>query len=307
MARRKKKVSFRERIASVWKTKTKKEAAARKQTLVTAMKVAAVICLLVAGGAFLRYAEGYVRTAKPTEEGALVLRSVPQWANYDLKTRVVALAGGNRFPIEEETASVVARNLAPMSWLDDIEVEVTHDKVFVKARWRKPVALIERGPSRFYVDLDLVVLDYMSMAHLPIVEVTGVKPGLPPSPGAVFDRDDLAAAVKLIDLIGRVDADLDPKNPLLEQIASIDVSNYKGHKNHSKPHIVLRSKEGTQILWGAEIGEWAKHLEATDEQKLAKLYGYYTEFGSLSAGAKYINLHDPLDKVPQPVDKYREN
>ncbi len=307
MARRKKKVSFVERITSVWKTKTKKEAAARKQTLVTAVKVAAVMCLLVAGGAFLRYAEGYVRTAKPTEEGALVLRHVPQWANYDLKTRIVALAGGNRFPIEEETASVVARNLAPMSWLDDIEVEVTHDKVFVEALWRKPVALIERGPSQFYVDLDLLVLDYMPMAHLPIVEVTGVKMGLPPAPGVMFDRDDLAAAVKLIDLISRVDAKHDPKHPLLEQIASIDVSNYKGRKNDGKPHIVLRSKEGTQILWGAEIGEWGKHLEAPDEDKLAKLYGYYTEFGSLSAGAKYINLHEDLEKVRLPVEKYREN
>ncbi|UCD52659.1 MAG: hypothetical protein JSW27_08485 [Phycisphaerales bacterium] len=304
MARRKKKVSLIERITSLWKTRTKKEAQARKQTLITAVKAAAVMCLLVAGGAFLRYAEGYVRTVQPSPEGTLVLRDVPKWANYDLKRRVLELAGGSRLPVREETASVVARNLAPMSWLDDVEVEVTHDKVFVKARWRKPVAIVKRGPSRFYVDLDLVVLDYMPMAHLPIVEVTGVKTGLPPSPGAVFDRDDLAAAVKLIDLLSRVDAELDPRNRLLEQIASIDVDNYKGRKNDSKPHLVLRSKEGTQILWGAEIGEWTKHFEATDEDKLAKLYGYYKEFGSLSAGAKYINLYEDLNKVRLPVDKY---
>jgi hypothetical protein len=305
VARKRRKVGIIERITSVWRTKTKKQAAARKQTLITSVKVAAVMALLVAGGIALRYAEGYVRAAQPAEEGDLVLRSVPRWANYDLKARVVALAGGNRFPITEETAGVIARNLAPMSWLDDVKVHVTHDQVSVNARWRKPVALIERGPSKFYVDTELVVLDFMPMAHLPIVEVTGVKMGLPPSSGAVFDRDDLAAAVKLIDLLGRVDADLNPQNPLLEQIACIDVSNYKGRKNHSKPHVVFLSKEGTQILWGAELGEWAKHLEATDEQKLAKLYGYYTEFGSLKAGAKYINLHDPLDKVPQPIDKYR--
>lgn len=305
MARKRRKVSIIERITSLWRTKTKKQAAARRQTLITAVKVAAVMILLVAGGATLRYAEGYVRTARPAEDGGLVLCDVPQWANWDLKARIVALAGGNRFPIGEDTATVVARNLAPMSWLDDVAVHVTHDQVAVKARWRKPVALIERGPSKFYVDNDLVVLDYMPMAHLPIVEVTGVGMSLPPSPGSVFDRDDLAAAVKLIDLLSRVDADLDPQKPLLEQIASIDVSNYKGLRNHSKPHITFRSKEGTQILWGAELGEWAKHLENSDEQKLANLYGYYTEFGSLSAGAKYINLYVPHDKVPQPIDKYR--
>ena len=305
MARRKANMSIRERITSLWKTKTKKQAAARKQTAITAVKVAAVMCLFVAGGAFLRYAEGYVETVKPPEEGDLVLRSVPQWANYDLKTRIVSIAGASRLPIRDDTAQVVAGRLEDMAWLDNVEVEVTHDQVLVSALWRKPVALIERGPSKFYVDLDLFVLDHMPMAHLPIVEVTGTRMGLPPEPGERFDRDDLAAAVKLIDVISRVDADLDPKNPLLEQIAQVDVDNYKGRKNHSEPHILLYSKDGTEILWGAEIGEWAKHLEATDEQKLAKLYGYYARFGSLSAGAKYINLHDPLDKVPQPIDKYR--
>jgi hypothetical protein len=305
VARRKAKTSILERISSLWRTKTKKQAAARKQTMTTAVKVAAVMCLLVAGGAFLRYAEGYVQAVQPTEEGTLVLRSVPPWANYDLKTRVVAVAGGSRFPIRPETAAVVADHLKPMSWLDDVEVEVTHDRVFVKAHWRKPVALLTRGSSKFYVDTDLVVLDYMPMAHLPIVEISGVKMGLPPTPGERFDRDDLAAAVKLVDLLSRVDAGFNPKNPLLEQIARIDVDNYKGRKNHGKPHVLIYSKDGTEILWGAEIGEWAKHLEASDEQKLAKLYGYYTRFGSLSAGAKYINLHDPLDKVPQPIDKYR--
>ena len=305
MARKRRKVGIIERISSVLSTRTKKQAAARRQTLFASVKVAAVMALLVAGGISLRYAEGYVRAAQPVEEGNLILLSVPRWANYDLKARIVALAGGSRFPITEETAAVIARNLAPMSWLDDVKVDVTHGQVAVSARWRKPVALIERGPSKFYVDTDLVVLDYMPMAHLPIVEVTDFRMGLPPAPGSVFDRDDLAAAVKLIDLLSRVDADLDPRKPLLEQIASIDVDNFNGRKNHSKPHIVFRSKEGTQILWGAELGEWGKYLEATDEQKLAKLYGYYAEFGSLSAGAKYINLFNPMDKVPQPIDKYR--
>ena len=42
-----------------------------------------------------------------------------------------------------------------------------------------------------------------------------------------------------------------------------------------------------------------------DEEKLAKLYAYYKEFGSLSADVKYINLRNPQDKMPQPIDKYR--
>ena len=55
---------------------------------------------------------------------------------------------------------------------------------------------------------------------------------------------------------------------------------------------------------GAAVGKWQQHLESTDEQKLAKLYAYYKEFGTLSGGAKYINLRDPKHNIPLPIDKY---
>jgi hypothetical protein len=304
VARTKRKISIKERISG-WRGRRGRSRIGRSWNWVALVKVAAVVGLLAGTGAFLRFAEGYVVSETADREGSLVLVDVPRWVNWDLKARVVAVAGGARFPVWEETAEVVARNLTPMAWLDDVGVQVTHDEVRVKARWRRPLALIDRGSARFYVDADLVVLDYMPMAHLPIVEVKGLALGLNPSPGQVFDRDDLAAAVALVLLLERMDAEITPDNPLLEQIASIDVSNYKGRKRPREAHLVLFTNDGTQIIWGAEIGEWAKCLEAKDEQKLAKLYTYYQKCGSLSAGAKYINLRDPQDKVPQPIDKYR--
>ncbi len=308
MARKKQKVSISERIAA-WRGKrkrTKKQVEARKHTLIAAIKVAAVMCLAVAGGAFLRYAEGYVGSVRPVGEATLVLLDVPEWVNFDLNAKVVAAAGGNCFPVVEDTAEVVARNLATMSWLDDIQVEVTHEAVRVAARWRKPLALIQRGPSKFYVDSDLVVLDYMPMAHLPIVEVEGVRTNFtPPAPGTAFNQADLAAAIRLIIALNRMDAEISPKNPLLEQLANIDVSNYNGRKNDGKPHIVLHAKDGTELLWGAELGEWSKQFEATDKQKLAKLYVHYAQYPLLNTGGKYVNLYNPQDRVPQPIDKIR--
>jgi hypothetical protein len=279
----------------------------RKWNWVGMLKVAAVTGLLVGTGFFLRYAEGFVRAANAGEEGALILVEVPAWVNHDLKARVAEMAGGSRFLIRDETADVVARNLAPMAWLDGVSVQVTHDAVRVKARWRKPMALIQsqKGATRYYVDSDLVVLDYMPMSHLAIVEVKGMTVGLAPTPGEKFDRDDLAAAVALISLLHRSDTVFAPKTPLLEQIESIDVSNFKGRKRAHDPHIILNTKSSTQIWWGAEIGEWAKHLEVKDEQKLANLYTYYMEHGSLSADVKYINVRDPTDRTYTPIDKYR--
>ena len=278
----------------------------RKWNWVAMLKVAVVTGLLVGTVFFLRYAEGFVRAANADEKGALILVEVPAWVNYDLKARVAEMAGGSRFPIKDETAEVVTRNLAPMAWLADVSVQVTHDAVRVKARWRKPVALIQKGTTKYYVDSDLIVLDHMPMPQLPIVEVKGMAAGPVPTPGERFDRDDLAAAVALICLLNRADAEFAPKTPLLEQIESIDVTNFKGRKRGRDPHIVLNTKNAMQIWWGAEIGEWAKHLEARDEDKLANLYSYYMEFGFLIAEARYLNVRDPQGRLFLPVDKYRK-
>jgi hypothetical protein len=306
VARRTQKISLVERIRA-WRSSRAKRPTLRDWNWVAILKVIVVTAFLAASGAFLRYAEGYVRTISPAQEGSLELVDVPGWADCNLRQRVAEMAGGTRFPLTEETAALLARRLAPMAWLDDLDVQVTHQAVQVRARWRKPVAVVDIPEDRenIYVDADLVVLDYMPMPHLPIVEIKGVDLKRRPRPGQVFDQQDLAAGVALVTLLYRMDAQVTPKNPLLEQIASIDVRNFNGRRYNREPHLVLRSKDGTQILWGAEIGEWTKHLEATDEQKLAKLYAYYRDYGSLSAGAKYINLRDPQDKIPQPIDKYR--
>jgi hypothetical protein len=304
VAKKTDRVSVRERIRSWRSSRSKRVSTVRHWNWVGILKVVAVLWFLAASGAFLRYAEAYVQTVRPNQEGALVLKEVPPWADRDLKNRVATLAGGTRILLTEDTAAVVAHNLAALAWLDDIDVRVTHNSVCVKARWRKPIALIEKNGTKYYVDADLVVLDYMPMPHLPIVQIKGVAMAKAPVPGETFDQEDLAAGIKLLILLDRMDAEVTPQNPLLAHIASIDVSNFNGRRSRA-PHIVLFAKEDTQIIWGAEIGEWAKYLEDKDDQKLAKLYTYYRDYGSLGAGVKYIKLCDPQDKLPLPVDKYR--
>jgi hypothetical protein len=310
VARKAQKFSLKERISS-WKSnrraREKRLAAIRNWNWVAIMKVAAAICFLAASGAFLRYAEGYVNAATPTPEGSLYLVGVPDWAKWDLQNRVAEFAGGTRFPLMEDTASVLARHLAPMSWLHDVHIRVTHNSVLVSAQWRKPVVMIElrETSSKIYVDQDLVVMDYMPMPHLPIVEAKGVSLDVVPLSGQKFDQGDLSSAVELALLLSQADAAYAPKTPLLEQIASIDVGNYKGRKNARAEHIGLFTKDGTQIIYGAEIGEYTKHGEASDQEKLASLYGYYKESGSFGAEVKYINLRNPQGKVYQPIDKYR--
>jgi hypothetical protein len=158
-----------------------------------------------------------------------------------------------------------------------------------------------------YVDSQQVVLDYVPLPELPIVEVVGLANTIDmPQPGKVWLCDDLAAATTILSRMNQMDKSFTPDKPLLFEIDRIDVRNFNGRRDEGEPHIVLYTKDNIQIIWGAEWGKWQQHLESTDQEKLAKLWGHYRQHGTLSDGVKYIyiNLRDPQDKIPLPIDKY---
>ncbi len=268
------------------------------------LKVLAAVCLVAAVIAALYFAQKYVRSIKPVETGPLVLEDVPGWVTPELKTKIFAAAGYKYIELDEKAAQLIVENLASVGWLDKIKVQTTHDSIRINGQWRKPLAMVKSGFSEFYVDSDSVVLDFVPMPNLPIVQVRGISVTKTPAAGKVFEREDLAAAVTVLAALALMDKSVTPDKPLLYEIAQIDISNFNGRENKRQPHILLYTKDNTEIIWGAEFGTWQQHLEATDEEKLAKLYGYYKEYGSLLGGAKYINLRDPQNSISLPIDKY---
>ncbi len=268
----------------------------------------AAACILVGIVAGFSFLEKYVKETTPISDNAvrLELANVPAWVNDQLKEKVLAAARGDGedLRLDENAAGPVQQNIArEVVWLDEVTVQRTHDGFRIEGRWRRPVGLIKSGLSRFYVDAEQVVLDFLAMPHLPIVKITGLPliTKIPPL-GEVWGRDDLASAIEIIKRLEQMDKLVTPDKPLLYEIDRVDVSNFNGRE--TAPAIVMYAKDNTQIIWGAEVGKWQRYLESTDEQKLAKLYGYYKEYGTLSGGAKYINLRDPQDNIPLPIDKY---
>lgn len=265
--------------------------------------VSVVACILVGIVAGFSFLERYVKETSVVSEQTIRLElvDVPAWVNSQLKEKVYVAARD-----DGNDLSLVQQNIErEVVWLDEVTVQTTHDVLRIEGRWRKPVGLVKSGMSRFYVDAEQVVLDFVQMPRLPIVEITGLSPTRKtPSLGKVREGDDLAAAITILDRLDRMDKSDTPDKPLLYEIDRIDVSNFNGRKNSKRPHIVLYAKDDTEIIWGAEFGTWQRYLESTDEQKLAKLYSYYKENGTLSGNAKYINLCDPQDNIPLPIDKY---
>lgn len=287
-------------------------------TLLRVLRVLAISCAVAVVGFGAIYAAGagfgiLEKYALKTDSSSQItaipkLINPPEWINEPLKQEILSAitAFGEDLKPDKDAAESVQYNIESLiSWAYDVRVWTTRDSLLIEAKWRKPLALVKLGLNKFYVDAEMVPLDYVEMPNLPIVKVKGlsVVPKIPPT-GKVWDREDLAAAVALLNLLDRRDRFEPSAKPLLSEIESIDISNFKGRQNTSFPHIVLYTKDKAKIIWGAEIGKWTQHLEAKDEDKLAKLYGYYKEHGSLLNGDKYINLRNPQHKIPLPIDKY---
>jgi hypothetical protein len=277
-------------------------------SLISSFKISLMVCVLGGTAIGLLYLDKYRKETTPPIIGEVGLEfvDVPVWVNEELKQKALTAARSDLedLRIDENAASLVQQNIdRRFAWLDDVKVQTTHNAVRIEGRWRRPMGLIKSGRRSFYVDAEQVLLDFVEMPGMPIVEITGLTSVRKIRPlGEVWEGDDLAAAITLLDRLER--RDRDEEKPLLSEINRLDVSNFEGRKYRKLPHIVLYANDNTKIMWGAKIGEWQRYLESTDEQKIAKLYGYYKEYGTLSGGVKYINLCDPQDDIPQPIDKY---
>ncbi len=274
--------------------------------LLKGLVLACLLGAILAGFAFL---ERFVKEQKAVVFGGRTIElvgDIPEWVGQEIKNRVYAAATAQAGSGDNEsTAASVQRNIVRMvPWLANVKVQTTYNSIRITGRWRKPIAVVTAGKKKFLLDTDLVVLDYIPMGNAPIVTVSGLEfSGKPIVLGEVWQGDDLAAALAVLARLERMDVAVTPDKPLMREIDRIDVSNFNGRKNKNEPHIVLYTKGGTQILWGAEIGTWQRYLESPDDDKLAKLYTYYQQYGTLS-GVKYINLRDPRQTIYLPIDKY---
>lgn len=314
MARRKKtkrksKGSFFNFGSSKKRSRKSRKAPDYQATLIVVGKVLLIITILAAIAVGFVFMDRYVKKAVPVQEktGLLELSNVPEWVNEHLKQKIysAAIANTEDLKLDEDAAASVQQNIqSNIAWLDNVTVKTTHESILISARWRKPIALIHVGRRKFYVDSELFVLDYLPVPSLPIVEVKGMSSSTIPTPGNPLQLEDLAAAIDILTRLNQMDLSVTPEKPLLFEIASISVRNFNGRKSSRKAHIILYTKDNTEIIWGAEFGKWQRYMESNDQEKLAKLYGYYKENGTLLNSAKYINLRDPQNSVPRPIDKY---
>ena len=314
MARRKRKTKSSLFSFPSRKKKTKAQRKQRSEAIRLTLMIFTVLVVLVATGIGLifleRYNKPYSKMGKEIDK--LELIDEPFWVSEELRSKIVNAAMPMRddLILDENTARVVAGNLATVVWLADVKVRVTNKAIQIGARYRKPLALIKASGKSYYVDNEFVLLDHVPINKLAIVEIKGARYGQEtrPAAGSSCRSDDIAAAITLLELLNKMDVEVSPEKPLLYEIDSIDVSNYNGRKSSRQPHIVLYAKDGTEIQWGAEKGKWHLHLEARDEEKLALLYNTYEAMGTLQLRSNhkgnFVDLRKPQKSVSLPIDRY---
>lgn len=270
--------------------------------------VFAVIFGWIAVGAGLAvgfyYMKQYIAKNGPTagQTGPWVLIDPPAWLSQDWIAEIERTVGGVEFPLEASSARNICERLETLSWMVDIKIRTTPERHEVRARYRRPAARVRLGGERWvYLDEELFVLDYLPLSAFPVVEVRGLSTRSMPGPGSEFHSDSAKAAVELLKYMEQMDQKVSPEKPLLGEIEYLDVSNYGGRRSASRPHLVLKALDGTEIQWGAACGQSARYLEAGDVEKLTKLYNFYRQNGNTLLGkVKYVDLFTPLTQRPRP-------
>ncbi len=300
--------SFKKKLT---KTEKKQRSHAVRNTLLIFVFIVLAVAL-VAGFIFM---DRFVKKASGPAARSLNLEllDVPDWLSPQLQNRIVETAGigGVQFLLDENTARQIGENLRTLAWLYNVRVTVGSENIIVKADYRRPVALIKAQVGQYFVDARSVVLDYVPVDKLIIPEITGVSAYMltSRSVGEKWQGADVAAAIELIELLAKMDAQVTPQKPLLAEIKAVDMSNFDGRRSSSQPHIVFYAKDDTEIRWGAKKGDWSKNLEARDEEKLTILYNTFTEFGTIQIRAAQKGSFIDLTKsktLSLPIDKYKQ-
>ena len=286
------------------------------------LTIIGVLCAVAVIAIGFVYLEKYAVNVSPTSYrvGNLELINYPDWISNELLEKIADTAGGDGFMLNEESAKAVAQNLAYLPWLYDVQVQTTDKTLQIRAKYRKPAALVKLSRLESYYlarcaqddplyNSDykgVIVLDVVDMNKLAIVEITGFSTRKLGQAGSVCNEEDIVSAVELLAALGRMDGVSTPEKPLLLEIQSVDVKNFGGRKNLREPHVILWAKDRTKIIWGAAFGQSQKYLEATEKEKVAALYTEYKENDTVQYLSKSIgqgiDLRHPKRIFPRPTD-----
>jgi hypothetical protein len=230
----------------------------------------------------------------------VVLKNKPAWMSDFLAGQIAATVPRTSSSAFDHNLLVAAvADLQRNPWVQKVHQvrrvygDSPGDTLEVDCDFRAPVALVHSGGDYWLVDNDGVKLpEKFTADELPriingrdgkinIRVIDGVRQPAPAA-GQKWVGQDLVAGLELVKLFyGK---------PYMEEVPTIDVSNFAGRVHRGDPQLVLKTRYDTQIWWGRPISAKDFFVEVPVARKLQILAATVQQRGRIDAGKSYFDV-----------------
>jgi hypothetical protein len=258
----------------------------------------------------VQQARKYVETDVSPPGGAIhvVLLHRPGWMTDSLASEIAAVVPRTDHGIfDPNLLPTTVNKLKSCPWVRNVNsVRRSYgtepgNMLLVDCDYRVPIAVVEWKNSYWLIDNDGTKLsEEFSAAQLPnlvngpdgsvnIRIIRGVEKA-PPTAGRQWMGNDLIAGLDLVKLFYG-------KN-YLNDVDTIDVSNFGGRLDRGSPQLTLQTKFGTSIWWGRPVNAKDYFKEIPTLRKLQTLKLAVAKLGRIDAGRSYFDIRYEYSLVP---------
>jgi hypothetical protein len=285
-----------------------------KGLLNTALVLAVVCAVVVAISSAKQYVE--IRVTYSAEPPRVVIKDRPAWMSDFLAEQIAEAArppGGHSSldgKLLRDVHLMLQENARTSAWIRDLrQLTLTYgqrpgDTLVLDCEFRTPSALVAYQGHYYLVDAEGVVLPdaygaaqverimYGRDGQVNIRVIEGVLSERPLWPGEIWDGADLAAGLDMVKALHG--------QGFAEEIVRVDVSNFGGRHAPRDSHIVLLTRQNTQIRWGRPVRS-EDLAEVHSTEKLRRLERIHSRFGRVDAGQAWVDIRTDLVTMPSPA------
>jgi hypothetical protein len=269
----------------------------------------AIFSLLISIAVGFYFLRGYVeqKLVFSSAPPKIVLKNRPAWMSDFLAGEIAKLArpAGTHSAFDHQMLVDTYAVLKANPWIRTINQvrrvygEKPGDTLEIDCDYRAPIALVKWGDFYWLVDGEGVKLPEAYTAQevpkivvgqdkkLSIRIIEGVKQP-PAEPGHKWQGDELIAGLEMVKLLF--------DKSYAQEILKVDVRNFAGRKDAKEAQLVLVTRYGTEVRWGAPLS--SKNFEVPASEKLRYLQAIYEEVGRVDGNHPWIDIR--MDAVTYP-------
>lgn len=248
---------------------------------------------LVSFGGYIGYGKLIEHVGQQRRAAAVDVRmhGLPAWMG-DERTEHLRQIVARRIaadPLDRDSLRQATAALRANPWIARVErIERRRGGVVdVHCVVREPLAVVGYDGRFHLVDAAGHLLPgryrFDELDALGLLAITGIAAPPPRQAGAVWPGDDLAAALKLTELLAA--------QPYADQVRQIDIANFQGRAHEDATHVLLvTANRGGRVEWGSAPGCETAY-EPTPQHKLALLADLHHRHKSIDVGGNRVIVY----------------